>query len=261
MLEAQKRRCHPERKGPQAFFSLGVVSRRICGCFSITEQWRRIFPSTCNPFTNASFFPNCTFPLSQRVTLDYTAFKSLSTILVLLKVPSLILSRANAAILLSVALLCPPAFATRTHHSSAASHSSRLSNTHASASHASASTARTRTGKKSTPKSKRLHGQQAIDTERVSQIQAALIREHYLTKEADGSWDSSTEAAMQKYQGDHGWQTKLMPDARAIKALGLGPDYSNAINAKAAAFGPPPPISTIPPSVAAGFAEGSGVVH
>ncbi len=26
--------CHPEQTGPQTFFSLGVVSRRICGCFS-----------------------------------------------------------------------------------------------------------------------------------------------------------------------------------------------------------------------------------
>jgi hypothetical protein len=26
--------CHPERKGPQTFFSSGVVSRRICGCTS-----------------------------------------------------------------------------------------------------------------------------------------------------------------------------------------------------------------------------------
>ena len=26
--------CHPERTGPQTLFSLGVVSRRICGCFS-----------------------------------------------------------------------------------------------------------------------------------------------------------------------------------------------------------------------------------
>ena len=26
--------CHHERKGPQTFFSLGVVSRRIRGCFS-----------------------------------------------------------------------------------------------------------------------------------------------------------------------------------------------------------------------------------
>src|SRR5271166_310605 len=30
----RKLRCHPERTGPQTFFSLGVVSRRICGCTS-----------------------------------------------------------------------------------------------------------------------------------------------------------------------------------------------------------------------------------
>jgi peptidoglycan hydrolase-like protein with peptidoglycan-binding domain len=177
----------------------------------------------------------------------------------------LILSRANAAILLSATLFCTPAFARTTHHSTTASHSSKLSTTHAPSTHAPssrpASSSHVRTGKKTAAKSKRLHGQQAIDPERVTQIQTALIREHYLTKEADGSWDTTTEAAMQKYQADHGWQTKLMPDSRAIKALGLGPDYSNAINAKSASFTPPPPISTIPPSVAAGFAEGSGVVH
>ncbi len=27
---------------------------------------------------------------------------------------------------------------------------------------------------------------------------------------------------MQKYQADQGWQTKLMPDSRALKKLGLG---------------------------------------
>ena len=47
-----------------------------------------------------------------------------------------------------------------------------------------------------------------------------------------GEWNATTQAAMQKYQADHGWQTKLMPDSRALKALGLGPDYSTAINAK-----------------------------
>ena len=31
--------CHPERKGPQTLFSLGVVSRRICGCTSGTGHW------------------------------------------------------------------------------------------------------------------------------------------------------------------------------------------------------------------------------
>jgi len=100
-----------------------------------------------------------------------------------------------------------------------------------------------------------------MDSDRVAQIQTALLHAHYLTKDPDGRWDTTTEAAMQKFQADHGWQTRLMPDSRAIKALGLGPDYSNAINAKDSSFAPPPPISTIPPSIAAGFTEGSGVVH
>ena len=63
--------------------------------------------------------------------------------------------------------------------------------------------------------SHRARGQQAIEPERVTQIQQALIREHYLTGEATGKWDATTEAAMQKYQADQGWQTKLMPDSRA----------------------------------------------
>jgi peptidoglycan hydrolase-like protein with peptidoglycan-binding domain len=167
----------------------------------------------------------------------------------------LILSRANTAILLSAALLSSPALATTTHRATSSAHSSKLPTSHTASSHA-------RTGKKTiAPKSKRPHGQQAIAPERVTQIQIALIRERYLSKEADGRWDTATEAAMQKYQADHGWQTKLAPDSRAIKALGLGPDYSHAINAKDASFSPPPPVSTIPPNVAAGFAEGSGVVR
>jgi len=34
MRVTKEMNCHPERKGPQAHFSLGVVSRRICICFS-----------------------------------------------------------------------------------------------------------------------------------------------------------------------------------------------------------------------------------
>jgi peptidoglycan hydrolase-like protein with peptidoglycan-binding domain len=91
------------------------------------------------------------------------------------------------------------------------------------------------------------------------EIQQALIREHYMTGEADGRWDATTQAAMQKYQADQGWQTKLMPDSRAIKRLGLGPDYSNAINAKNSTFADPPPASTIPSGIASGFASAAGV--
>lgn len=98
-----------------------------------------------------------------------------------------------------------------------------------------------------------------MEASRITEIQQALIREHYLSGEANGVWDERSKSAMQKYQADQGWQTKLLPDARALKKLGLGPDYSNAINAKNAAYAEPPPISTIPPTVAAGFATAAGV--
>src|SRR5579859_628128 len=69
-------------------------------------------------------------------------------------------------------------------------------------------------------------GQQGINSERATQIQQALIREKYLTGEPTGTWDARTQAALVKYQGDNGWQTKVVPDSRALIKLGLGPNYS-----------------------------------
>ena len=112
--------------------------------------------------------------------------------------------------------------------------------------------------KKTRATTKKSHGQQSIDSERVTQIQQALVREHYLSSDPSGSWDAQTQAAMQKYQADHGWQTRLMPDARAIKTLGLGPDYSAAINAAGASFSPPSG-GAIPPAQSTGFAQAAGV--
>src|SRR6201996_659852 len=66
-------------------------------------------------------------------------------------------------------------------------------------------------------------GQRAIAPERATQIQTALIRQNYLTGSPSGQGDAQTETAMQKYQADHGWQTKLTPDSRALISLGLGP--------------------------------------
>lgn len=108
-------------------------------------------------------------------------------------------------------------------------------------------------------RSHRLHGQQAIDAARVTQIQQALIQAHYLNGAPTGDWDTNTVAAMRKFQADQGWQTKLMPDSRALKKLGLGADYSNAINARDAHFTPPPPINTIPADQSSGFMAASGV--
>jgi peptidoglycan hydrolase-like protein with peptidoglycan-binding domain len=70
-------------------------------------------------------------------------------------------------------------------------------------------------------------GQRGIDDTRAGQIQASLIKSGYLSGEASGHWDSQTEAAMQKFQGDNGWQTKLIPDSRAIIKLGLGPTQNS----------------------------------
>lgn len=70
-------------------------------------------------------------------------------------------------------------------------------------------------------------GQQGIKADRATEIQQALIREHYLTGEPSGVWDTRTQAALVKYQADNGWQTKEVPDSRALIKLGLGPNYSS----------------------------------
>jgi peptidoglycan hydrolase-like protein with peptidoglycan-binding domain len=150
--------------------------------------------------------------------------------------------KAALAIFFSAALAAVPALATTT------------TATHKTTSHGHSSHKPT-----SKSKSHKLHGQQVIDSARATEIQEALIREHYLTGAASGNWDSSTQAAMQKYQSDQGWQTKLTPDSRALKKLGLGPDYSGAINAKDSSFAAPATASTIPPTQAAGFAAAAGV--
>lgn len=71
-------------------------------------------------------------------------------------------------------------------------------------------------------------GQQGIQPERTREIQTALIREKYLNGEPSGVWDSRTQEAITKYQADHGWQTKITPDSRALIKLGLGPNYSSS---------------------------------
>lgn len=90
-----------------------------------------------------------------------------------------------------------------------------------------------------------VRGQRGMTPDRVTQIQNALIQKHYLTGDPNGHWDARTQDAMRKYQADHGWQTKLMPDARAIIALGLGPktDESRVQTARQEAKQPQPSIS------------------
>jgi hypothetical protein len=83
---------------------------------------------------------------------------------------------------------------------------------------------------KHSKKKKTVRGQQKIDTQRATEIQQALIREHYLTGTATGTWNEASEEAMRRYQGDNGWQTKEVPDSRALIKLGLGPSNDHLLN-------------------------------
>ena len=104
--------------------------------------------------------------------------------------------------------------------------------THHSNSHLSPKRASTHaSGKKSR---KRPRGQQAIDNARAREIQEALVHGHYLTGEPSGTWDPATQAAMRRYQAEQGWQTKTVPDARALIRLGLGPDHEHLLNPESA---------------------------
>ena len=85
----------------------------------------------------------------------------------------------------------------------------------------------------------RTRGQKQIADDRTREIQTALVKEGYLTGEPTGVMDDRTKAALTKLQSDNGWQTKIVPDSRALIKLGLGPDQSNIINPDTAALAQP----------------------
>jgi peptidoglycan hydrolase-like protein with peptidoglycan-binding domain len=115
-----------------------------------------------------------------------------------------------------------------TSHTSSTRTSSSHSTSKRNASHA--------TGKKVAAK----RGQQGIDSARAKEIQTALIQQKYMQGEASGSWDSATQNAMRRYQSDHGWQSKTIPDSRALIKLGLGPSSEHLLNPESAMTALPP---------------------
>ena len=117
--------------------------------------------------------------------------------------------RASQVLLLLTTLAISPAFGSRTHRGPTSGHS-RMTSSHK--------------GKKKAVS--HIHGQRTIDSNRAVEIQNALIRQKYLAGAPTGQWDSPTQVAMRHYQSDHGWQTKLTPDSRALISLGLGPNHT-----------------------------------
>lgn len=115
--------------------------------------------------------------------------------------------RACQTIFLTAALIATPAFAGRSHRTPTSGHSKK--------------------------KTHKVQGQRGIDSDRAREIQTALIKQNYMSGEPSGQWDATTQTAMQKFQSDNGWQTKLTPDSRALIKLGLGPDHAGALPATA----------------------------
>lgn len=85
---------------------------------------------------------------------------------------------------------------------------------------------------------RRPRGQQIIDSDRTREIQAALIRERYLEGEPTGEFDDRTREALKKFQSDNGWQSKVVPDSRALIKLGLGPSRDGLLNPESAVLSP-----------------------
>jgi hypothetical protein len=134
--------------------------------------------------------------------------------------------RTGQTLLMLATLAIAPGFGSRTHRVSASGH------------------VRTVSAKKSKKKVSHLHGQRAIDSSRASEIQKALIQKKYLQGEPSGQWDSEAQVAMRQYQSDHGWQTKLTPDSRALISLGLGPNHVDDPSLRTEKTAAPTEVST-----------------
>jgi hypothetical protein len=114
--------------------------------------------------------------------------------------------------------------------------SSAAKSTSHSAKHTTSTTrsAKSRSSKSTSSRKTVARGQQKIDPQRAQEIQEALIREHYLEGEPAGSWNQASEDALRRYQADHGWQSKTVPDSRALISLGLGPSHDHLLNPESA---------------------------
>lgn len=121
------------------------------------------------------------------------------------------------------------------HSSSAHSRSAHSRSTHTASTHSRHS----KHGKHVVAKkSWKSQGQHGISSDRAREIQEALIQQHYLDGEPSGVWDAQTQEACRKFQADNGWQTKVLPDSRALIKLGLGPDHKDVLNPETAATSP-----------------------
>jgi peptidoglycan hydrolase-like protein with peptidoglycan-binding domain len=91
---------------------------------------------------------------------------------------------------------------------------------------------------------KRQPSQKAPTADRITEIQSALARGGYYQGDPNGRWDSSTVAAVEKFQSANGIDSNGKLDAPTLQKLGLGSDIAGVSAPKPVA--PPSCCSTAP---------------
>lgn len=82
--------------------------------------------------------------------------------------------------------------------------------------------------------SRRENGQKAPTSDRITQIQQALVKDGEYKSEPNGKWDASTVEAMKRFQSGHGLTPSGKLDAKTLQQLGLG--------SSTAGIAPPAPL-------------------
>ena len=96
---------------------------------------------------------------------------------------------------------------------------------------------RTGRGKSSRGSIRRVRGQKAPTSDRISEIQTALGKDGSFRGTPNGKWDDATVDAMKKFQESHGLNPSGKLDAKTLQKLGLG--------SQTAGVAPPmPPVSS-----------------
>ncbi len=93
-------------------------------------------------------------------------------------------------------------------------------------------------------------GQQKPLPERITEIEAALVRQGFLAGEADGVWDQNSIEALKRFQDQHHIQATGKLTSLSLIALGLGPQRTPIANASLP--------GTIAASAAAAVADAGG---
>jgi len=166
-------------------------------------------------------------------------------------IPAVRIRKLSSSAFLALLLICLPAVNASARNDDGSADKSKTATTKKSPPGTNTkSTTHSASSKKRHKKTTRVRGQEKIDPERAQQIQEALIREHYLSGEATGHWNQTTEDALRRYQADNGWQSKTVPDSRALIKLGLGPSKDHLLNPDSAmtTVPDPPKSNSAPPA-------------